>query len=127
MGRILLPSVILFPFLYYFILCCVSDWTLWGWYIYPLRTAICMSFLIFCLWPPLRRLLEQPLVTGLLLVAVFAGLSLLRWTRQQTDIYAATLEIQQFALTHPGTYAMGTGPAASATSSRIPWCRPKAS
>jgi hypothetical protein len=31
----------------------------------------------------------------------------MRWTRQQTDIYEASVEIQQFAATHPGTYAMG--------------------
>ncbi len=107
MARILFPSVILFPFLYYFILSCVSDWTLWGWYMYPIRTALCISFLIFCLWPPTSRLLQNSIVTGLVLVAVFAILGLLRWTHQQTDIYEATLEIQQFAQTHPGTYAMG--------------------
>ena len=106
-SRILFPSVILFPFIYYFILCCVSDWTLWGWYMYPLRPALCISFLIFCLWPPTRRLMERPVVTGLLLCIVFASLAVLRWTRQQTDIYAATLDIEHFSLTHPGTYAMG--------------------
>jgi hypothetical protein len=106
-SQILFPAIILFPFLYYFILSCLSDWTLWGWYMYPLRAAICISFLIFCLSPPSRRLLERPLITGLLLVVVFGSLAVLRWTRQQADIYAATLDIEQFASTHPGIYAMG--------------------
>ncbi len=107
MSRILFPAALLFPFLYYFILCCVSDWTLWGWYMYPLRSALCVSFLIFCLWLPTRDFLERPLVTGLLLLIVFASLGLLRWRRQQEDIYAATLDIQTFASAHPGIYAMG--------------------
>lgn len=107
MARVVFPAVLLFPFLYYFILSCVSDWTLWGWYMYPIRSAVAISFLIFCLWTPLSRLLQTPLVTGFLLLTVFLCLGLLRWTRQQTDIYAATLEIQEFARMHPGTYAMG--------------------
>ena len=107
MARVVFPSLILFPFVYYFILSCVSDWTLWGWYMYPLRTAICISFLVFCLYAPIRRVLERPVVTGLLLVLVFGGLAGLRWTRQQTDIYAASVELEDFARSHPGTYAMG--------------------
>lgn len=107
MQRVLFAAVMLFPFAYYFLLSCVSDWTLWGWYMYPIRTALCVSLLVFCLWEPSRRLLQQPVVAGLLLLSVFADLALLRWTRQQTDIYAASVEIQQFAQAHPGVYAMG--------------------
>ncbi len=107
MERVFFPAALLFPFVYYFILSCVSDWTLWGWYMYPIRVAVCISFLTFCLWPPLSRLLQHPLATAFLLLTVFACLSLMRWTKQQTDIYEASVEIQQFARTHPGTYAMG--------------------
>jgi hypothetical protein len=106
-DRVLFPAVILFPFVYYFILSCVSDWTLWGWYYYPIRTALCVSFLIFCTFAPFVRLLERPVVIGLLLLSVVVCLSLMRWTRQQADIYAASLEIQEFATRHPGIYAMG--------------------
>lgn len=107
MERILLPSLILFPFIYYFILCCVSDWTLWGWYMYPIRTALCASFVIFCLWPPLSRLLQRNAVCYGLVILVIASVSLMRWKRQQVDIYDASVEIQTFAATHPGVYAMG--------------------
>ncbi len=107
MARVLFPAVILFPFIYYFILCCVSDWTLWGWYYYPLRTALCISFLVFVLYPPFGRLLQRPAVVALLVSAVFAALGLTRWRRQQVDIYDASLQIAQFAQTHPGVYAMG--------------------
>jgi hypothetical protein len=47
------------------------------------------------------------LVVGFLVLSVFACLALMRWTKQQKDIYEASIEIQQFATTHPGTYAMG--------------------
>ncbi len=107
MARVVLPAVILFPFVYYFILCCVSDWTLWGWYYYPLRTALCISLLVFTLYPPSARLLGRPVVVGVLTFAVFATLGGLRWRHQQVDIYDASVEIAHFAQTHPGTYAMG--------------------
>ena len=107
MARVVFPAVILFPFVYYFILCCVSDWTLWGWYYYPLRTALCISLLVFVLYPPFGRVLQRPAVIAVLLLAVFAALGLTRWRRQQVDIYDASVEIARFAETHPGTYAMG--------------------
>lgn len=107
MARIVFPAVILFPFVYYFILCCVSDWTLWGWYYYPLRTALCASFLVFVLYPPSSRILQQPLTVAVLLLAVFAALGVTRWRHQQVDIYDASVEIAHFSQTHPGIYAMG--------------------
>jgi hypothetical protein len=107
MERVLYPAALVFPFLYYFILSCVSDWTLWGWYMYPIRISICVSFVILCLHPRFAALMQHRAVMAVLLVSVFVWLGLMRWTHQQTDIYAASLEIQQFSETHPGIYAMG--------------------
>ena len=107
MARVVFPAGILFPFVYYLILCCVSDWTLWGWYYYPLRTALCISLLVFVLFPPLSRFLQRTTVVALLVLTVFAALGLTRWRRQQVDIYDASVEIAHFAQTHPGIYAMG--------------------
>ncbi len=107
MAKVVFPAVLLFPFVYYFILCCVSDWTLWGWYYYPLRLAFCISLLVFVLYPPLGRVLARPAVVAFLVLAVFAALGATRWRRQQVDIYDASVEIAQFARTHPGIYAMG--------------------
>ena len=64
MERVLYRAALIFPFLYYFVLSCVSDWTLWGWYMYPIRIAFCISFSILCLFPPTLKLLQRPLVTG---------------------------------------------------------------
>ena len=107
MMRVICFATLLFPFTYYLILSCVSDWTLWGWYMYPIRAAICLSFVIWLSWKPLPHLLEKPIMRGALIASVFVCLALLRWTRQQADIYEASIDIQQFALNHPGTYAMG--------------------
>ncbi len=106
-DRVVFLSTLSFPFIYYFILSCVSDWTLWGWYMYPLRAAVCVSFVLLCSWPPLSRILALPWVTGALVLTVVCGVGLMRWTRQQADIQAASVEIAAFAQAHHGTYAMG--------------------
>jgi hypothetical protein len=107
--RVLIPATLIFPFLYYFILCCVSDWTLWGWYIYPTRAALCISLLTLLFWQPSLKFLERTSVTVVLLLSVLACLSVLHWTRQQADIYAASEQVRQFAQMHPGVYALGDG------------------
>ena len=107
MDRVLYAATLLFPFLYYTVLSFVSDWTLWGWYMYPLRTAVCVSFVLLCLSPFVASLFNRTAVSIVMVFTVFAGLAMLRWTRQQTDIYEASLEIVDFAHTHPGIYAMG--------------------
>jgi hypothetical protein len=106
-DRVLFASAIFFPFVYYSVLCVVSDWTLWGWYMYPLRTAVCVSFVILCLTPTFAHLFNRTAVAALMVLTVFAGLAAMRWTRQQSDIYEASVQIVDFARTHPGTYAMG--------------------
>ena len=107
MDRVLFAAALLFPFVYYSALSFVSDWTLWGWYMYPLRTAVCISFVQLCLTPLVLKFFNRTAVSVLMVTTVFAGLATLRWTRQQTDIYEASIEIVNFARTHPGTYAMG--------------------
>ena len=105
--RVVFSTALIFPFTYYLILSCVSDWTLWGWYIYPIRTALCVSFVILLSWTPLLSILEKKSMRWALVASVFLCLALLRWTRQQNDIYEASIEIQHFARNHPGIYAMG--------------------
>jgi hypothetical protein len=106
-DRVLFASTLLFPFIYYSALSVVSDWTLWGWYMYPLRTAVCVSFVILCLTPFTASLFNRRPVAVLMVLTVFAGLALMRWTRQQSDIYEASVDIVSFAQSHPGVYAMG--------------------
>jgi len=108
MQRVIFPSILMFPFVYVFLLSCMSDWQLWLWYLYPMRAALCVSFIVFTLWLPTGRIMRTRLVTAavMLIVLVETGMSKW-WTDVQPAIYEAAHDIQQFAKTHPGTYAMG--------------------
>jgi hypothetical protein len=107
--RALDPAVLFFPLVYYFVLSCLSDWSIWPWYMYALRPAVCIAFVIFCTLPPLARFLQNTVVTTAMLAVFIVLLVNSRWrtTGTESDIFMAAVEIQQFALTHPGTYAMG--------------------
>jgi hypothetical protein len=100
-------AALCFPWIYYFALSCLSDWTIWGWYLYPLRIAVLASFFIFCMVPPMRALLELPWVRGALVAIVFIFLFTSKWRIQLPELYAASQDLTAFAATHPGIYAMG--------------------
>ncbi len=106
--RAIYLPVLAFPFLYIALLSVLSDWQLWGWYLYPFRTALCISFAVLCTSSPIRTLLQNRIVTVLLLIFVLAHLPSAVWrVAGRETIYNAAVEIQTFARTHPGTYAMG--------------------
>ncbi len=96
-----------FPWVYYFVVSCRSDWPIWGWYMYALRPAVCISFVVLCMCHPIKRLLESKYVVSAMLLVFFAYLFSSSWTVQQADLYATSLELQKFEKTHPGIYAMG--------------------
>ena len=106
-DRVLFTATLLFPYAYYLILSSVSDWSLWPWYWYPLRPALLVGLMLWCLFPPSARLLQITPVTAILIAGVFGYLGLHRWTRQQRGDADAARMIARFAATHPGTYAMG--------------------
>ena len=105
--QVIYPVVLVFPFLYIFILSCLSDWRLWGWYLYVLRPALCIGVLLLCLLPPVGRFLSKTTVTVLLLLFVFGCLFFSKWPIQDQEIYQTAVDLQNFAASHPGTYAMG--------------------
>lgn len=108
MDRAIFLPVLAFPFLYIALLSCRSDWQLWGWYLYPYRSAFCISLVVLCALPAVRALLTRPVVTTLLALFVLTRLPGLHWpTAGREAIYEAAVDLQQFALTHPGIYAMG--------------------
>ena len=100
-------AVLIFPFVYFSILSLRSDWPSWGWYLYSLRTGVCISFVIFCTWPPLRKFLERSVVTYALLCLFLLSWIVWKWPIQTPELYAASAELAQFSQTHPGIYAMG--------------------
>ncbi len=108
MERAVFLPVLAFPFLYIALLSCRSDWQLWGWYLYPFRSAFCISLVVLLALPVVRTLLSRPVVTVLLALFVLTRLPGLHWpTGGREAIYEAAVDLQQFASTHPGVYAMG--------------------
>ena len=100
---------LLFPFLYLTSLSLLSDWPIWDWYFYCIRIALCCALAVFLTWKPTRDLLTLTPVVAILGFVALAQTLLNRRTPggEAIPIYAAALDIQRFALTHPGIYAMG--------------------
>ncbi len=105
--KALYPAALLFPLVYYTVLSCLSDWPIWPWYMYALRPAMCVAFVVFCTWEPSARLLRNTIVTAVLLVVFLGALATAKWRVQEQDLVESALKIQEFSLTHPGTYAIG--------------------
>ncbi len=106
--RVLFPAILLFPFFYLAVLCCVSDWQIWLWYLYPLRAGLCVSFIVLSLLPRVRPVLRTRGFALAVSLVIVGQVSVARWwTDVQPAIYEAAVDIQNFARTHPGIYAMG--------------------
>lgn len=105
--RATFAASLLFPFAYLALLSLRSDWPLWGWYLYCLRIALCVSFIVLCSWQPLGRKIQKNGTTYALLAAFLLSLFVWRWPAQDPTITAAAQDLAQFSETHPGIYAMG--------------------
>lgn len=105
--QVIYPLLLFFPFLYISVLSCLSDWPLWAWYFYAFRPAICISFAILLQWDPTNRLFTHSLIVVALSFLVFAQVLRNRRTPGEKLMYSAAAEVNEFAATHPGTYAMG--------------------
>jgi hypothetical protein len=102
------PVLLFFPFLYLLLLSCLSDWKLWDWYFYSMRTALCVAFILLCLWPPIAGLARKQ-ITGVLAAAVILVLIFKTHstTGGQQQLYEVAEDVRSFSATHPGVYAMG--------------------
>lgn len=108
MQRTVYGALLVFPFVFIFVLSCMSDWPLNGWYYYSFRTALCIAFVSLCSWPPTARLLKSPLfMAPLVAVVIFSVLRTHRDTSGKDYIYASAVDIDRFSKSHPGIYAMG--------------------
>jgi hypothetical protein len=108
--QVIYPLLLLFPFFYLFVLSCLSDWQLWDWYFYCLRTALCAAFALFLLWRPTARCLNHIAITSILILIVLGQLLFNRRNHAGAgglDIYAVATQVRDFSATHPGVYAMG--------------------
>jgi hypothetical protein len=107
LQKVVFPSVLLFPFAYYVALFFLSDWPLWGWYWYAIRPALCVSAVITYIFLSKYVSLRSPVFPVVLYLSAAAYAFTAHWTSGQPDITDAALGSQEFASTHPGTYAMG--------------------
>jgi hypothetical protein len=108
MQQLLYPVVLVFPFLYLLILSCLSDWRLWDWYFYSFRTALCVAFALLCLWRPMAGVLRRPVIGALTSIAMIGLIyKTTHPTGGQAQLYDVAESVRSFAISHPGTYAMG--------------------
>ena len=106
--QVLYPVVLCWPFLYILMLSLVSDWMLWPWYFYPFRPALCVAFILLLRWEPVWRSLRYAVVPLVLVLFALARLYTARWTEgDMPAMVEVGHDMQQFASTHPGVYAMG--------------------
>ena len=90
--------VLVFPFLYLALLSVLSDWQLWGWYLYPFRTAFCVSLAVLCTVPVLESMLRNRVITALLLLFAVIHLTSAVWrVAGRETIYEAAQDLAGFA------------------------------
>jgi hypothetical protein len=107
--QVIYPILLVFPFFYIFVLSCLSDWPLSLWYFYSLRVAVCISLAIFLLYGTTSRLLNYSWVV--IILALLVSAQAIR-NQRSTNFglamyYPNAVSVRDFAITHPGTYAMG--------------------
>lgn len=105
--RVIAVSTLTFPFLYLAVLCWLSDWRLWGWYFYSLRPALCVGVLLLFRFPLVQSTAQRPTVFAALALLTLYRIHGLEWYVQSPTMVDAAIEVQHFAATHPGVYAMG--------------------
>lgn len=110
--KIVMTAAAAFPLLHMAVLVFLSDWRVWSWYHYSFITAsmalLAMLALTFerarSTWPLQLR------YASVALLALFAvALPLNRWklNAEMRQIAATAVELQRFAESHSGVYAMG--------------------
>ena len=107
--RAMLLAMLVFPWLFYLVFSMESDWSLWSWYLYPIRLAFVASLALFCIWPPLSTFLQKTPVTLALCAVGMVALLLNPWRIQLPELYDRSIDVVRFADAHPGVYAMGDG------------------
>ena len=105
--RAFVPATLLFPWVYFSALSWLSDWRVWGWYFYSLRTGFCVALLLLFRSRLGERLARQPIVLSVLVAVTLLRISRMTWDPQVPTMVAAAQDVQTFAQTHPGVYAMG--------------------
>jgi hypothetical protein len=107
-ARVRLAGV-LHPLVFYAVLSCTSDWTIWTWYLYPLVpiAALLLPQVLQSSLGSFARRVSVMLVVGIALAGVGLSAQLGKLNPDAVAIYAAAAHLRAFAAQHPGRYAMG--------------------
>jgi len=110
-GRRVQLCVLLHPVLFYTVLSITSDWPIWTWYLYPLvPIGALLGPVAIADWKRLRsKTAVHGLTAAVACIAVLTLISLVRPNATEVLLYQQAVELQSFAKTHPGRYAMGGG------------------
>lgn len=118
-GRVIFVSALVFVPIYYYITSIRSDWPIWRWYFYPLVFFLAVlsptliswadRFIILAhkrLWIP-KSAMTLSVVIGISLVFGYFGYAYLPRLTQINSRHFEALQLQEFAKSNPGIYAMG--------------------
>lgn len=109
-------SLMLFPLLQQIAVSSLSDWHLWSWYVYPFVVATAGALLLGFSLLPVRKRLDSGLTRRSMLAAVCAAILLFAVVdahqstvvrERNNNCYQFGLDLEGFARTHEGVYAMG--------------------
>ena len=108
--RLIAGAALFFPFVHWLSFLWLSDWRMWGWYNYSLCPAVLVFFILFAMQA--SRLLPHRVFAMGSVVALICAAGLFLSVRYRVnlaiiDIAQATEQLDAFAATHPGRYAMG--------------------
>ena len=111
LTRAVLGATTAFPFVFVLLLSVRSDWGMWPWYAWVWRPALCASLAVWMegsvqpVWLRDRRVHAG--LTALIALTVAVRIATTAWPPGQNDFVEAAVNIRNFAVTHPGIYAMG--------------------
>ena len=101
--------VLVHPVLFYATLSFTSDWPIWTWYLYPLvPVAALIGPKTFSGWRwPQARLVVTAATAAVCIFGLGTMLGLGRLNPVAVAVYRSAAQLQGFAASHPGRYAMG--------------------
>jgi hypothetical protein len=111
-GRRVELCVLLHPIFFYSILSFTSDWQIWSWYLYPLVPvgALLGPTVVFESWKRLRpQIAIQRLTIAAACLSFLTLIGMLQDNPTELLLYQQAQQLEAFAKTHPGRYAMGGG------------------
>jgi hypothetical protein len=104
-------ALIAFPIAHFTVISLLSDWPLFLWYLYPFVLLIFGAALALIATAPDTEIPVAAFILRFASIGMVAAASLyialIAVFRKPSDLYLQSADLAQFAVTHPGIYAMG--------------------